>query len=174
MRLFPEQPPAVAAAAGYRTKTFDSTFGASKIDKGNTKTSGFEWYPWSFFGGFSPGEDELVSQRTVGRLALTGHATDTVEVSTAAQIGGGDFVGTAFGGGGYFEAEVAFDPEVDFVEGGAHPAFWMMAIEHLAGTDETRRWPGQASGFAHFGEIDVFEYIRQTDRAVYLGNVHDW
>jgi len=93
------------------------------------------------------------------------------------------FQGVAFGGGAYFEATLKFDgwqgqsSNPDSILAG-WPAFWSMSIEHLAqisiGADQ---WPGQITGYEHYGEIDFFEYDLAHSQAtdyVYGGSIHDF
>lgn len=147
---------------------------AAAIDLAGSKADGFEWYPWSFFGNPVPGVDQFVASRTLGSLGVTGGAgTHGGQLCTAAKTATGDWVGTTFAGGGYFEADLSFDPELVNTEK-SWPAFWSMAIEHLVGGDE--QWPGQAPGFAHFIEVDFFEYlVAEAEGAnAYGANLHDW
>jgi hypothetical protein len=88
-------------------------------------------------------------------------------------------VGTAFGGGGYFEATFKFDPQ-DIIKNrfNGWPAWWSMAIEHMANLD-TRQWPGQQKGYEHFIEADFFEYDLEDyagrGKLNYFGGaLHDW
>lgn len=152
--------PAQASAVGYNAKTFDSAFSASTIDKTLTKVPSFDWYPWSFFGNPSPGPTEI--QNIASGLLLNGIASPAAQsqIATIAQIAPGQrgWVGKAFGGGAYIEAEFAFDPATVTDLSTGWPAFWLMPWQHLAGDDTDRGWPGQVAGFAHFGELDIFEY----------------
>jgi hypothetical protein len=59
-----------------------------------------------------------------------------------------------FGVGGYFEAVLSCDPAMAAqAKGPAAPAFYLEAIHHIVGHEQDQ-WPGQAPGYAHFGEID--------------------
>lgn len=169
----PDNAPSPAVQAGYRRQTFYSKMAASRIDTHLTKADGFEWYPWSFFGNQVPGPEQFVAGRTLGRLDLTGGAgTANGQLATAAKTATGQWVGHTFAGGGYFEVEMAFDPST-LTPGGGYPAFWSMAIEHLAVGDE--HWPGQVLGYDHFIELDFFEYMVAADKGAnwYGVNLHD-
>ncbi|MDD5675900.1 MAG: hypothetical protein PHC61_17145, partial [Chitinivibrionales bacterium] len=80
------------------------------------------------------------------------------------------WIGTAFGGGGYFEAVIKFRcyPE----QGG--PAFWGMSLEHMANLT-AGFWPGQAADFVHYMEVDIFDYHAAADNNNYQYNgiLHD-
>jgi hypothetical protein len=56
------------------------------------------------------------------------------------------------------------------------PAFWSMAIEHLARPGVADQWPGQASGYVHFIEDDFFEYDTYAFAGArsYGAALHDW
>lgn len=102
------------------------------------------------------------------------------ELATASPTGiPGGFVGTAFGGGGYFEATFKFDPQ-DVIKNNFNgwPSWWSMALEHMVNF-ETRQWPGQQEGYEHFIEADFFEYdlkdyVRKGNLNYFGGALHDW
>ena len=102
------------------------------------------------------------------------------ELATASWTGiPGEFIGTAFGGGGYFEATFKFDPQ-DVIRNDFNgwPSWWSMSIEHMANLD-TRQWPGQQKGYEHFIEADFFEYdlkdYATRKKLNYFGGaLHDW
>ncbi len=70
-----------------------------------------------------------------------------------------NFNGVAFGGGGYFEAELLFTPVLTGTLP-TWPAFWSLTAEQSAlGTGAfSAQWPGQAAGYLHSVEVDFFEY----------------
>jgi hypothetical protein len=156
--LLSSEIPRQAAAVLYKVRTFSSTFSASQVDITNTSKSGFKWYPWKFFG--STGNLSSIGINADGSVTLSGDTTGpNGQLATASSTGmPGGFVGTAFGGGGYFEATFKFDPQ-DVIKNNFNgwPSWWSMAIEHMAGMD-TRQWPGQQKGYEHFIEADFFEY----------------
>ncbi len=178
---YPQSPdiPPQAAAAHYTVRTFSSTFSANQVDITNSLESGFKWYPFHFFG-VSTNLSSIVLN-TDRSVTLLGDTTGPGgELATASSTGTRNgFVGTAFGGGGYFEATFKFDPR-DVVKNNFNgwPAWWSMAIEHMVGL-ETRQWLGQQTGYEHFIEADFFEYDLKDyagkGKLNYFGGaLHDW
>jgi hypothetical protein len=95
--------------------------------------------------------------------------------------GGSSYVGTAFGGGGYFEAILKFNPQdvIDHINdtGGANwPAFWMMALEELIFAPIGDHWPGQVTGYENYMEWDIVEYESCVSVGVntYTSTLHEW
>lgn len=171
--------PPQAAAAHYTVRTFSSTFNAIQVDITNTSKSGFNWYAYNFFGTSTKLSSIILNSD--GSVTLLGDTTgpggELATVSRTAPAGG--FVGTAFGGGGYFEATFKFDPQ-DVIKNGFNgwPAWWSMAVEHIANLD-TGQWPEQQKGYEHFIEADFFEYDLKDyvdgGRLNYFGGaLHDW
>jgi hypothetical protein len=165
-----EVPPA-ALAAGYSLQTFNSAFAPSRFDKAAKYPSKYEWYLNNFFGG-KPDRSGLTFNPD-GSLTIAGAGGYNGQIATAG-VKGTSWVGTAFGGGAYFEAVFKFDPKLVNTSNG-WPSFWSMAIEHLAGLP-SQQWVGQAAGYSHFIEADFFEYdIAQFTRPnSYGGTLHDW
>jgi hypothetical protein len=171
--------PPQAGAAHYTIRTFSSGFSASDVDIAGGSKSGFKWYPWKFFG--APTDLGRVGINRDGSVTLSGDVTgpngQLATVSPASTSGG--FVGTAFGGGGYFEATLKFDPKDTITNNfKGWPSWWSMAIEHMVNL-ETRQWPGQQSGYEHFIEVDFFEYDLKdyvlNGKWNYFGAaMHDW
>jgi hypothetical protein len=162
-------PPLAAVEAGYTVNTFatNRAFTPATVDLKLTYRTGFQWYLWNFF--HEPGR--LDGLQVQGGVANTSRPGSNGVIASAGRTPQG-FVGTAFGGGGYFEAEIAFDPAtIDQKQG--FPAFWAMAVEHLAESGE--QWPGAPEGYRHFFELDIFEYDRAPEEAnVYGTTLHDW
>jgi hypothetical protein len=161
------QTPPQASAAGFNTQTFNSVFASAKFDMAGTNATGKEWYLYNFFGGTASSSGLTLN----ADKSLTIAGVSQGQISTAADLGGGNFVGTAFGGGGYFEATLKFNPAIVNTANG-WPAFWSMAIEHLAQT-AAQQWSGQAAGYNHFIEADFFEY-NISNGISYSGTLHDW
>jgi hypothetical protein len=168
--------PAPARGAGYTVNTFstESSFTSGNVDMGLTYASGYQWYFWNFFDDAPDSSGTtLESNGTASVFQTSSNAT----LVSAAQISSAPyFVGTAFGGGGYFEAEIAFDPKVSNASL-AWPAWWMMSLEHLydfAAGNGNEQWPGQVAGYSHFMEVDTFEYDRTGQPYDYGGTLHDW
>jgi hypothetical protein len=171
--------PFQAAAVGYTTRTFSSTFRTSQVDIANTLATGFKWYPYQFFGGVT--KLSKIRLNADGSVTLLGDNTGpNGELATVSPTTQPDrFIGTAFGGGGYFEATLKFDPQdVIRTKFKGWPSWWSMALEHMVALDG-QQWPGQQEGYDHFIEADFFEY----DLAEYVeggklnyfgGALHDW
>lgn len=167
--------PTAAAAAGYNTETFAtvSNFTTQTVDMKLTNGPGFQWYWWNFFGNAqTPGATTLNSDGSVTLAAFTNtwpNLASAVQTSSAPY-----YRGTAFGGGGYFEATLAYDASTVNVNTG-WPSFWSMALEHLVYLPGVQ-WPGQASGYEHFIEPDFFEadVAYWAGANTYGGDTHDW
>lgn len=163
--------PAAAQAAGFTTKTLETTdFSAATVDMSKTLARGYHWYLWNFFGGsVVPADITFPGGGTISVGAGNGAIA-----SGAIAPGRPGFVGRAFGGGGYFEAEFRFKLAVGDTGAGGWPSWWAMSAEHmwqLPGKD----WPGQVPGYEHFIEIDAFEKFGVAPSSPdYLTTVHDW
>jgi hypothetical protein len=167
--------PPQAATAGYKTLTFSTgPFTTANVDQNQTYGHGFQWYFWNL--------DDVSSSSSWGRIngdgsftATNGNYNGTI-TSAAHAASSPNFVGTAFGGGAYFEAELAFDKDqVDVAHG--WPAWWTLSLEHTLSTSAPFRdqWPGAPANYEHFGEWDLFEYVNGQNRPMtYNGTVHDW
>jgi hypothetical protein len=139
---------------------------------GSSYASGYHWYLWNFFGKMVPAQGATLN--IDGSISLMNPNSSNAVIATAG-LGRtpGTFVGRAFGGGGYFEAEIEFDPgTVEHKEG--WPAWWGMSIEHLVDSSKPQ-WPGQPNGYMHFIEVDPFEYDK-PERAPneYGAAMRDW
>ncbi|MBU6266443.1 MAG: hypothetical protein KGN34_02810 [Sphingomonadales bacterium] len=171
--------PAQAAAKGFLTKTFETAaFGAATVDTGATNASGYQWYlakspgvpssssmTWAQAHGSFGSDGSITVNDTSNGSMISGNATPGV---------GPGYVGTAFGGGGYFEAEVSFCQRCVDTGSGGWPSWWMMSAEHWWQWG-AMTWPGQGSSYEHFGEIDVFEALRPRIEANhYAASLHDW
>ncbi len=167
--------PTQAAQAGYSLNTFSNDFARSTIDVENTKGEGFSWYLAQFFGR-GPSSRATISTSLNGEITLGSDALGT-RIGTAAPVPTNKrWVGVAFGGGAYFEATLKFDPKKSMrPKLSSWPAFWSMAIEHLADLP-SQQWPGEQAGYDHFIELDFFEYDVWLFRPPYCygGAVHDW
>jgi hypothetical protein len=161
--------PSQAAAVGFNTQTFNSAFASSKFDLSGSNVSGKEWYLWNYFGN-TPTNSGLTLNSP--GLTIQGLLNGNGQISTAADLGSGNFVGTVFGGGAYFEATIKFDNTLVNTANG-WPSFWSMAIEHLINSNGPQ-WSGQASNYAHFIEADFFEYDINGTVQQYGGTLHDW
>jgi hypothetical protein len=141
--------PAPAAAVGYTTQTF-----------GTTVTLGSDWFNWGFYGSGAqaPG---AVSQNADGSLLLSGIENNNYGATIASAQPNSNskgWSGTAFGGGGYFEATLSFTGQGPGPYPNGGPAFWMLDIEHLSGGPYNLAWPSAPSGCINFFEVDAMEY----------------
>jgi hypothetical protein len=175
--LAAEASPPQAHIQGYDVNTFDSHF-AGDLDMQDTRKPGYDWYLGKWFGW--PAADPATLAIKDDGLTISGmHHPANYTIGSAAELahdGSGQWVGTAFGGGGYFEAELKFDP-ANVVDAGGHglPAWWMEPVEAMTYPVQTQ-WAAQKPGYDHFVEIDVFEYNmwETVPVASYGGTVHDW
>jgi hypothetical protein len=146
------------------------------VDLGGTQKAGFQWYLGQFFG--RPATDPTtLTFNADGSLTMNGSGTANAQINTAAPAkGGSGWVGVAFGGGAYFEATLKFNPQ-DTIGSGGHrwPAWWADPIEHLSFLPG-QQWAGQPKGYAHFIEMDFFEYDvwSFSPHNEYGGATHDW
>jgi hypothetical protein len=168
--------PSQAAAVGYATNTFHSSFlNDLQNSSGN---AGVNWYLDKWFTWAPTKAESLKLTRGVGITLTDGGDTSGYTIGTAASKKNPprNWIGKAFGGGGYFEAQLKFDTTAVMKDGGiGYPAWWLEPIEHLA-DPRSDQWPGQESGYEHFAEIDVFEYNqwKRHPPHVYSGAVHEW
>jgi hypothetical protein len=143
---------------GYNLNTFSTTrFNAATVDVNNTKAQGFKWYAWNMFGHTPAGNDLTLNGD--GSITLQGATTgpngEIVSiVPTNANSAG--FWGTAFGGGGYFEATLTFDPATVNTANG-WPSWWSFMVEGVI-SQQSGQWVGQAAGYIHNVENDFFEF----------------
>ena len=169
-------PPHQAAEAGYRINTFSSYFIESNVDISDTRNPGFEWYIGKFFG-WEPTLPENLELLNNKPLIIKTGENANFTIATAARVNGSrKWVGQAFGGGGYFEAAIRFNPSDVLRSGGeGWPSFWAMGVEHLANLPE-EQWLGQEKGYAHFIEVDIMEYLFKDPKNpnIYGANIHDW
>jgi hypothetical protein len=174
-----EQAPPQASAAGYDHNTFNSNF-RNDLDLKDSRSSEHKWYLAKWFGWRKTEPTELHSD-SEGALTLTsGGDTSNYTIGSAADIkgtGSDNWIGTAFGGGGYFEAEFKFDPKLAMLPGAVgFPAWWLDPVEHTRSGPIKTQWRGQPQGYEHFVEVDILEYNqwKHSPPNVYSGAVHEW
>jgi len=169
--------PPAARAAGYLTETFSnaSNFSSSNVDLGMTYSSGYKWYVWNFFGATPALNGTEVNSNgtiTVGSGPGNGNIASAAVISDAPY-----YVGTAFGGGAYIEATFSFNPIgaafPPYPSSTEWPAWWTMAVEHLANLSG-QQWAGQTTGYYHFIENDIFEFLQPVSSYAYDSTLHDW
>jgi hypothetical protein len=161
---------------GFTVNTFSAGFTNQTIDVTNSGKSGFGWYPWNFFGSHAQTANIVVNSD--GSVTLKGDSTGpNGELATATPANNSaKFVGTAFGGGAYIEATIMFDPAtVAAADSKGWPAFWSMALEHVA--TQSEQWKGKSAAYLHFIEVDIFEYDMLPSKLgqnYYGASIHDW
>ena len=171
-----ESPP-WAAAVGYTANTFSSNFTPATVDVANSRKAGFAWYPWNLYGHHA--NTSALKLNADNSITLMGDTTgpNGELVSATAASNSAKFVGTAFGGGAYMDAEIKFDPQ-DVANAGTKgwPSFWALAMEDSVLPGGTQ-WTGQPAGYKHSVEVDIFEYLYlpyNVPRNVYGAGLHDW
>ena len=167
------------AASGY-SLVFDDEFKTvATIDINNTQLPGFNWYVQYPFGAeVTPPTDINVTNGVLtlspqpGDGSANGWLATAVRVEPTASNPEG-YNGCSFGGGFYVEAEISFDP-TNVGEGVGYPAFWAESLEHIINAGQ--QWPGQAAGYSHFVEDDIFEYDTYSGWGAntFGGTVIDW
>jgi hypothetical protein len=171
------QSPQWAAAVGYTTNTFSTDFTSSNVDIANSGQPGFSWYPWNLYGHHA--NTSAFTLNPDHSITLAGDTTgpNGELVSATPANNSSKFVGTAFGGGAYIEAELKFDPDdVANAATKGWPAFWSLPIEGSV-LKEGLQWQGQPPGFNHSVEVDILEYLYlpyNVPRNIYGAAMHDW
>ena len=167
--------PIPAARVGYKNETYAGQFTQRSIDLNNTAASGFDWYPYRFYGTPTPSAERFVlnsdGSATLGNESLDASLASAVPTKTPLR-----WAGIAFGGGGYFEATLRFDPGRTIrANGKAWPSFWALPIEHVFNLPQVQ-WAGQPPEYVHFVELDFFEYDIWTSKPKndYDGAIHEW
>lgn len=168
--------PAPAVAAGYNTLTLNSTFAPATVDTGNTLAPGFDWYKGNCCGGISV--PNPISFNADGTAIINGSSGNfNLQLATATCVPpgcsfSGGWVGTAYGGGGYFEVTWKFDPSLVNTANG-WPSFWANPV------DEVQTWPGQAPRYVQYVELDAFELCQgacggTVAGSSFVGSLHNW
>jgi len=187
------QAPPQAAAVGYKVNTFSSTFSTRSVDVNDTFNPGFQWYPSRWYYN-KPTDSASITLAAGDTIVLNSDGAPTgndngqissfsVPNSLSESVSG--IVGEAFGGGGYFEATLKFDPSDVFARKNAGwPSWWGMSVEHLESgspANKSQYWyfydaTQKDHNYAHFAETDFFEYdVASPSRPlVWGGNMADW
>ena len=142
--------PPAAISAGYTTHTF-----------GPAVTIGKNWQAFSFFG-VSPSRVNA-TQNPDGSVTIAGGGdTYNAQLCTASSATTGNlWRGTAFGGGGYFEATLSLSgPSFGLYRNPSSqwPAFWANDIEAMS-RNPLSHWHGQMAQYDHAVEIDFMEML---------------
>lgn len=162
---------------GYTALTFRSSFSPKTVDTLNSKRQGFMWYPWDLYG-MKSNPAALVFNAD-GSVTMSGDSTKAHGqlVTLVKHTRSPYFVGTGFGGGGYIEAEIKYDPEdVEKYATTSWPAFWALQTEGniFPGTGD---WPNQGPGYLHNIEVDIFEGMKKQPTLwgqTYGACLHEW
>jgi len=170
--------PLAAKQAGFTHNTYHvANITASQIDFGQKLASGKKLYFWNLWGcRATDSEAKLPGNGTVELVSHCGPSATLM--SGMIKPGSPGYVGTAFGGGGYFEAEIAYDPALATKLSYGWPAWWTMSAEHLWALPAAK-WPRQAAvdgvPYEHFIEPDIFEaQVPTRDNTSYAASVHEW
>jgi hypothetical protein len=164
--------PVAAQQAGYLTNTYSvSSFSEAIVDQAQAYAPGYKLYYWNTYGNADPAMAVGTIFNSDGSMSVKDNSAATVLRSAGRTTAPPNYiVGKAFGGGGYFEAELKLDYTI--IASTNQPAFWLMTVEHLS-NDYNSHWPGQAAAYQHYLEVDILE--RRNDVGeVYMGNMHDW
>lgn len=157
---YTEPIPGAAIGAGYQQLTFQTpSWNGSNVDFSATCAPGHSWYFYNY-GGTVPTTANTTVAGGVISVGASGNNYNST-IATVCGLGGTAFRGTAFGGGGYFEATLKWqNGAFDFTKG--WPAWWMGSVEAQTLSVGTL-WPGaiqtSSPGFKHFPEIDIMEYF---------------
>jgi hypothetical protein len=151
--------PAPAAAVGFTTQTF-----------GPAATMGSNWYNDNFYGM----SGVAGTQNSDGSVSISGTGSGAISTAFQADSDTNKWAGTAFGGGGYFEATFSFTG-ADDSSLSLWPSFWANDIENMSQNAVTAltQWPGQPTGYGNWIETDFFEYDHQST-GQYGIQIHDW
>lgn len=161
--------PPQAAAVGYTVLTFGPSVATTTV-----ATSKPSWYPFGFFGISYPtplinNSDGSVTipcyNGTNNNGCFNSNNYAGQMASALPSFTGGtwqSFSGTAFGGGGYFEATLAYSGcFADGTYGIPGAAFWANDVESMNGGSQgdltARQWPGQPTNYGNWIEVDQLE-----------------
>lgn len=171
-----ERLPEAARQAGYVTKTFscDGDFSEDTVDQKSSYAPGFKWYNSNIVERHrQPTENNIFNSD--GSITTFSPAYSLGLVTAANTSTAPGYVGRAFGGGGYFEAEIKFDPAAVRLDEKQWPAFWAVSIESSAKLPG-QQWRGQEPGFNHTVEFDILEFLYPFSKKanVYGAAAHDF
>jgi hypothetical protein len=115
-----------------------------------------------------------VQQNSDGSVVIRGGGNGyNAQIATATPNADGTYTGTAFGGGGYFEATISFVGAP--VMNGGWPSFWANDIENQINErtgNGVSQWQGQPQGFVNNIEVDFLECM--TGSGSYGIAMHNW
>lgn len=167
----PRIPVSIESWSSYRLVFSDDFVDGATIGLRPTEAADAQWFR-SFFFGHSTTPPSTLSIAG-GVLTMIGSAEQPARIQTAGpEAGPSGWGGRVFRNGAYFEARIALGPD-NLATTAFWPAFWSMAIEHMAQRGAAR-WPGQPTDFMRFIEDDFFEYHPAWDRRAYAATMHEW
>ena len=128
-------PPPGAAAAGFKRLVFQEEFtDLEGIDIDDTRKPGFNFYPKLAWGKYVlPKEHIRVEDGVLHLTNPKNNAQSDLFSAVSDKYKSGDYIGFAIGGGAYFEASIAFDPDYLKKNRGIEgfPAFYSNPVEHF-------------------------------------------
>lgn len=181
----PANAPIPACLAGYNVNTFhvdgtNNEWTTANVDQSNTYSTGFKFYYDQCFGqNGSVGRGNT----TLGTTSVSvGEASGGYQANLAsATCKGSSYIGTAFGGGGYFSVIAkwtATDCSATSCPSTWQAPLWLNGLECSTSTLMSAcPWSGQASNYTHYAEFDINEMFMGNfgDRlAEWQWTLHDW
>lgn len=161
----PAAVPLQAAAVGFNTLTF-----------GPKLEMGVNWFDYNGQG-TTPvaGQSVTNADGSVTCVGSVNGANYNATISTCHKTTGA-WIGTAFGGGAYFEATFRVDnPTLSVSPGATIPAWWADDPFFLYQEPGPRiRWTGQVASYGHHIELDMFEWQRNSLLYFNANNSIDW
>ena len=168
--------PGPAAAAGYNTLTYSGTVLGNTFNPVTglpepNVPKGATLYPFTFF--FTAWLGIGLTQNPDGSITMDGsgqqygNGLSTAIVGSSTNPTADNFLGQAFGGGGYFEVTMRGSTHTQF-------SFWANDIESLNGGSlglGQVHWPGQPAGYGNWFEPDIAEF--DVDN-FYAWAFHNW
>ncbi len=167
-----------SAVPGNRRLVFYDDFTSiNTIDMTDTRAPGFKWYRNQWWGNGVTNTDSISISDSVLKL---GGGTGRGRLQSGI-ANGTSYVGNAWRNGGYFEVRLRFDPQqVGSLSGNF--GIYLFSVEHIyddAAVGDAH-WPGQAPGYGHFIELDIFELAgvsfdkTYNGKTTFQGTIHDW
>lgn len=131
---------------------------------------GKNWHDFNFYGKSGVGG----TQNSDGSVTVPGSGATSISTAVQDASKPNAWGGTAFGGGGYFEATFSFTGANNNTLT-AWPAYWANDIENMSQNAVTAltQWPGQATGYGSWIETDFFEYDH-WNTGQYGIQIHNW
>lgn len=173
--------PQAASSAGYNTLTYYTALAPADVDTGGTYAAGYALYLQNFYSphSTSAGVSFQTNQATLG---ASGNTSWLFSAGGTGTLGAGGWHGSAFGGGFYASASIRFNPYNSMVLGSSSgipgfPGWGFFPLESVLQVSGSLQWPGQATGYIHYSEIDVMEYdveFTTNNLLDYGATIHDW